>query len=235
VRCDCLESYYIYDMKIHFIGDSHSNSFKGLGKIHYLGPVTLQRMGYVEDSVISNKITKIRLKPRDILFFCFGEIDVRCYVKPNLKRKEIDVLISNWVDRYTKRISALMLKSRIGIVSVTPPTVIDIADTKEYPVAGTDSERVIYTKCINKYLKESCENNGWTYLDTFSKYEKDGMLQSEDSDGTVHIKDKMGLKKLLEQTIDKVVWYKKLPVIDLFINKYKTALPKQSTERTDGI
>jgi hypothetical protein len=78
------------------------------------------------------------------------------------------------------------------------------ADSSEYPVRGSDIERATHTILMNYYLNEACKLNGWHYLDTYSKYVKDGMLSNEYSDGTVHIKDKKGLKELLKKNINKL-------------------------------
>jgi hypothetical protein len=175
---------------IHLIGDSHVNSFKGFFWKHYLGAVTLKRIG-VDEDILSF------VKKRWTCYFCFGEIDIRCHVKNWLHGKEIDTVISEWVNKYCDRLKTLGCK--VGIVSVTPPTSKEFADTKEYPVSGTDDERILYTKRMNYYLKEKCLENGWKYIDTYTPHEVNGMLPREKSDGTVHIK-KIKLKNIYKNT-----------------------------------
>jgi hypothetical protein len=184
--------------RIYIIGDSHANSYRGISgvTVHYLGAVTLKRMGYKEDVLLPYLMDKIKFKPDDIVLFSFGEIDVRCHVKPRIERgKDLDAMLKDWVKRYCDRIREFGIKN-VGVISVTPPTSISIADTVEHPVRGSDEERILYTQKINKYLKEQ----GLIYLDTYSIYQKDGMLPRKFSDGTVHIKDKKGLKNLLAKT-----------------------------------
>lgn len=175
---------------IHIIGDSHVNSFKGFYWKHYLGAITLKRIGLDKD-ILSF------VKKRWTCYFCFGEIDVRCHVKNWLHGRVMNVVISDWVDKYTERLKGLGCK--VGIISVTPPAPKEIADTKAYPVSGTDTERILYTRWMNYYLREKCLENEWIWIDTYKKYEVNGMLPGEYSDGSVHIKDKKGLRKLLTQ------------------------------------
>lgn len=163
---------------VHLIGDSHVNSFRWVRK-HYLGAVTLKRVG-VDEELLDF------VKKRWTCYFCFGEIDVRCHVKNWLHGRAMNAVLSEWVSKYADRLKRLGCK--VGIVSVTPPTPREFADTKEYPVSGTDNERILYTKWMNYYLREKCLENGWKYVDTYTGNEVNGMLPRELSDGTVHLK-----------------------------------------------
>jgi hypothetical protein len=108
-------------------------------------------------------------------------------------------LLQDWVDRYVKRIATLNMNgAKIGIMSVVPPTTITQADSKKWPVAGTDEERVIYTQTINSILKTTCIQKNWVYLVIYSLYaDERGMLPIDQTAVAVHIKDNTHIKILL--------------------------------------
>ena len=190
---------------IHVIGDSHSHSFdRILGvSIHHIGPITLKRVGYEEDNLLLDKIKEIGLKLNDTLIFCFGEIDIRCYVKPNLIRKliELEILLTDWVECYLTHICKLpgLENIKIYIMSVVPPAKFDNANLNpQYPVAGTDEERSNYVKKINEIIFNECNKRKFGFLNIYSKYiDGYGMLRQEDSDGHVHIANTKFVKELL--------------------------------------
>lgn len=169
----------MYFKKLYFIGDSHANSFKGIGNVVYLGPVTMWKIA--REGIEFNK--------KGLKFFVFGEIDVRCHLGKGYNIKEL-------VDAYVKRLEKF---DNVGIVGITPPTKIKIADRKDFPVVGTDEQRIEWTKELNGELERHCKERGWWFLDVSSYGD---ML--EKSDGTVHIKDTEGLKNLLWQLGDLV-------------------------------
>ena len=182
---------------IHAIGDSHVifsySNIPGVC-VHYVGAVTLKRVGNLEDEIISDRILSMNLTNKDYVVFCFGEIDVRCYVKPTIehrKKTTLDSLLQEWTRDYTYRIASLPLSgAKVAITSVLPPTTKELADSVKWPVGGGDFERAIYTQRINEYLKRECVNRNWIYLDTYSQYvDEHGMLPPEKSDGTVHLKE----------------------------------------------
>lgn len=189
---------------IYGIGDSHCTfCFRDIPNAApvYCGPITLKRVGYLEDSLIPDQVKQLNLRPTDTIFFCFGEIDIRCFVKPILQHRKITMqqLLQDWVDRYSHRIATLHTNgAKLGIMSVVPPTTITQADSKKWPVAGTDDERVVYTQTINTILAKSCLNNKWIYLDVYSRYaDERGMLPIKQTAIAVHIKDNIHVKELL--------------------------------------
>lgn len=183
--------------RVVLIGDSHVNSFRGIRgvEVHHVGAMTMKRFGHEDEGGI--KFIVDRLKKDDIVLFCFGEIDVRCRVKPESEWHKIpySVYLEDLANKYVKKIRGFGLK-RAGVINITPPTVFGRADSVEHPVRGSDLERIKYTKELNRLLKEKSE--GLIYVDVYSKYEVDGMLPKEKSDGTVHIRDKKGLRKILD-------------------------------------
>jgi hypothetical protein len=205
---------------IYVIGDSHATcTFKDIKGVIILARrgVTLKRMTYVEDDILINIIKKLPLTNKDYIIFCFGEVDIRCHIKPIIdhrKRTTLDSLLSDWVDRYASRISLLNNKgAKIVIMSVIPPTskeriIIDKKTQEKIfvilpPAHGLDKERVLYTETINKYLKLECEKRKWIYFDVHSKYvdNKTRMMQNGLGDGTVHIGNVSYVKELLKDLI----------------------------------
>lgn len=190
---------------LNIIGDSHATcSFGGIPdiKIHYTGATTLKRVGVLEDDYISNMVKSMNLNSNDALIFVFGEIDIRCYVKSHLEHHQnstLEGLLQNWVDKYAAHISLMQTNgAKIGLMSVVPPATFSSAQSVEWPVSGSDEERVLYTKKINEILKTTCENRGWLYLDVYSKYvDENGMLPLNKIFMSVHIKDTTEVKNLL--------------------------------------
>lgn len=191
---------------IHTMGDSHSwLTFSGIDNIdtHHVGPVTMKRVGNVKDDVMSSAIKNINFVANDVLIICFGEIDVRCYVKPILERKpDLQVLLQNWTDCYLDQIKKLAVPSsvKVYVMSVVPPSSFDKANTIAFPVAGSDSERALYTKEINRLLYNGCRDRALGYFDVYSKYvNEEGLLRFEDSDGIVHISNPTHIKQMFEE------------------------------------
>lgn len=182
---------------IHVIGDSHAlytfNRIEGV-EIHHIGAITLKRISHLDEDLLLNTIRSIKLLEEDVIVLSFGEIDMRCYVKPNLMRKKqssLEQILSKWAEDYVKKIVGLNIKNKIFIMSVVPPSFFEKANSSAgsgYPVAGTDEERAQYTKTLNEILKNMCEPRGVFFLDIYSKYaDENGMLPPEKCDGSVHI------------------------------------------------
>lgn len=192
---------------LNVIGDSHAAcSFRDIPnvKIHYIGPVTLKRVGVLEDEFVSNIVKSLNLTPDDVLLFVFGEIDIRCYVKINLEHRKsitLEYLLLDWVESYANHISVMPTNgARLGIMSVAPPATFESAQSLEWPVSGTDEERVIYTKKINELLQSECIKRNWIYLDVYSKYaDEKGMLPLHNIFRSVHINDTSEVKKILTE------------------------------------
>lgn len=192
---------------IYTVGDSHSLCcFRDIPGVYpsSVGPVTMKRVGYAEDETLRNFVKTIPITSDDAIIFCFGEIDVRCYVKPNITRLKTDVrsLLKKWVDRYLTQIALLNVNgAKKYIMSVVPPTKKDSADVDPYyPVAGTDEERSLYTATMNELYKQVSEEKGLEYFDIYVGYrDASGMLPLEKSDGRVHITDKRYIRKLLKE------------------------------------
>ncbi len=190
---------------IYAIGDSHSAyTFKDVPgvDVRRIGPVTLKRVGYMEDTLVPSVVSLIEPTPEDTLIFCFGEIDMRCYVKPVLELKKDateDGLLLDWVERYVAVLESLdMNGARIAVMSVVPPATKRLAETLHRHVGGTDEERAGYTRTLNSHLERLCGERGWLYLDVYSLYaDSKGMLPAKRIDSHVHIKDTRPVRQLL--------------------------------------
>lgn len=156
----------------------------------------------MEDDLIPNKINTMGLQSKDILIFVFGEIDIRCYVKLTLEHRKnltLKSLLQDWVNNYINRIATLGINNdQIGIMSIVPPSTFNSAQSIDWPVSGSDEERALYTKMINKLLAEECKKRSWIYLDVYSKYaDENGMLPMKKIYKSVHIANTSEVYKLL--------------------------------------
>ncbi len=185
------------DNKIYAIGDSHAAyTFHDLPKtlVYHVGPVTMHRIG--RDQPILNE--HLHIQKDGLWIFCFGEIDVRCHVfKQSQLRPEIDVL-RDLASRYEQAI----LKQNhphIAILGIVPPTRFHPSkQNPEYPMQGSDQDRLRYTTILNQYLYQICLKNQWVFLHLNPFYQdKEGFMQESLSDGTVHIGDNSRVQTIM--------------------------------------
>lgn len=99
---------------------------------------------------------------------------------------------------------------KIIIGSITPPINKDKYEsihgpiTHEFPMLGTDDERVLYTRLMNNKLNEYCIKFNYTFLDTYSHYsDENGLLIFDKSDTNCHIIDNKYIHMMLKNIIDK--------------------------------
>lgn len=72
----------------------------------------------------------------------------------------------------------------------------------EYPILGTDLDRLNFAKYFNKKLKVACEKNNFIFFDVYDKYsDSEGFLIRELSDGRIHIKDGKYIKEFIEKNL----------------------------------
>jgi hypothetical protein len=186
---------------IHTIGDSHSFiPFHNVPNVttHWLGPVTLKRLGHPEENLLIDTVKLINPPPQDTLLFCSGEIDVRCWVNVHItqRHKNLEDFLQDWVTLYLDKI-ALLSPWKIAVMGVPPPAPKLKIDRVEFPVTGTDQERVYYTRSINSYLKMGCIIRHFTFLDLSCYEDQNGMLNPVLSDGIVHVGDNTLLLKAI--------------------------------------
>jgi hypothetical protein len=202
---------------IHVVGDSHTEyTFAGVDgvTIHHLGPMSMKRIGrgfhrdpedetgtrYFKDTILTNAIRGMELESGDVLIFSCGEGETRCFIKPQLECNilSLEELLQILVDRYLDRIKTFARNGvRVGVLCITPPTTYERAMGK-YEPAGTDEERVHYTRVFNRILADGCRARGLLFVDTYSSYANErGMLIEELSDGGVHIGDTSRVRPIL--------------------------------------
>tara|TARA_B110000261_G_scaffold112378_1_gene125553 strand:+ start:408 stop:755 length:348 start_codon:yes stop_codon:yes gene_type:complete len=98
---------------------------------------------------------KIPIKDDDYLFFCYGEVDIRCHIGFNVTNtKNLEMLIKETIERYIKFL--LYYKSKYKNVGVYAP----IASGSNNCIQGngrpsykTELERNKITKIFNNILK----------------------------------------------------------------------------------
>ena len=188
---------------IYTLGDSHAmTTFAGIAGVgtRTVGAVTLKRAG-IDPTLLTWAVHCLCAKEEDAVILCFGEIDVRCHVKPALDHRKVSLtaLLASWVAPYLD-VARASRAGRVAIMSVVPPVTTDRAFNATLPVGGSDGERVLYTYSINDLLRSGCIHRGLRYLDVHSEYRgEDGMLREEISDGGVHIKDTARAAALLRR------------------------------------
>lgn len=197
-------------MNIFTIGDSHANkgwilvSIPNV-KIHptYLGP---KLMFSFDKSMI--KLEDFPIEPNDCIVFCFGEIDVRCHVYNHTKEGDFHSVIVHIVEKYFDSILMCIdcikdRKVKICIYFIPPTPRVDTAiKNPNYPFMGTDEERKQYVLYMNSLLRQGCEKNDFTFINLYEDYcDSDGFLNSEMSDGHVHIQDVKPLVDFIEKEL----------------------------------
>ena len=180
---------------IYTLGDSHASiPFEDVPGVtrQFLGPVTLRRICHLEDDLLPTAVAQLGLTPADVLVLSFGEIDIRCHVKPLMdhRRISLDDLLRGWAEPYALRALTLRTQgARVALLSISPPATRERSLNAELPVAGTDEERALYTRTLNGWLQKLATDCGLCYLDTYSLGVDDhGMLRPDLSDGYVHLR-----------------------------------------------
>ena len=191
---------------IYAVGDSHAAfTFAGIREVtsHHLGPVTLKRVGYPEDTLLPDAVRALNLHAEDSLILCFGEIDCRCYVHPQAirPRLDMDAVLASWVARYLDVAKALETRgARVGVLCVPPPTTRERSWNASFPVAGTDEERVSYVLRFNRILWSGCVQRGFFFVDIYADYaDEKGMLMTSLADECVHVRDTSRVRAALSR------------------------------------
>ena len=202
---------------LHVIGDSHSSfcftnvvpmatsrensilRYKQKNKtiklpcsIHWLGPVTMFRVG--RDNINLINLKTMKAKENDIVVFLFGEIDIRCHIEKqsNLQKRSSDIIIDEMVEKYISCIvdNKKQFNTLHCIVgTIVPPT--DRAYSEKFPFYGSLETRIALTKKLNTKLHEHCAKHDLPILDLYTDYSTSkGDLKAELADRSVHIDSK---------------------------------------------
>jgi hypothetical protein len=195
---------------IYIFGDSHaSTNFKYLNlnyehKICFEGGVTMHRIS--RDRQIINFDNTFN-NENNIFVLCYGEVDCRCHIgKQILLGRNLEDICNSLVNGYIDVIKTNITKyHKIIICSIIPPMKKELYEKNhhDFPFIGTDNERVIYTKLMNKLLKDQCDTNQFIFLDIYDYYSnEDGTLNYELSDKCVHIEDNAYIHYKLSEILE---------------------------------
>jgi hypothetical protein len=206
-------------MSLFIFGDSHAEfNFNGLctGDINVLNIVNLREYSITMHRVGRDKIlphfSKNYNNDNNIFIIVYGEVDARCHIKRQLDLgRNLNDIIDELVDDYFITIkSNVCVYKQIIICSVNPPVdKIKFEEhngviTHDFPILGTNEERVLYTKMINNKIKENCCKYGFDYLNTYDPYaDESGILKFELSDKNCHIKQNSMVIEALKNIIKK--------------------------------
>lgn len=185
---------------IHVIGDSHTKEFAQVQGciIHWIGPVTMHRIG--RDGISFLNLKNLGIQENQIAIFSFGEIDVRCHIGKQCDHynRSLDEIIETLVQNY---IQTVLLNRQLYhnltciIYSVTPPTGPDSQTFNYlYPHYGSLEDRINISKKLNTRLSSACKDTGVPFLNVYDDYAlDDGSLNPALSDGNVHINDSLNI------------------------------------------
>lgn len=185
---------------IFIFGDSHANMImKGFecGDIFhnlYQNSVTMHRIG--RDGIIPNFNNSFN--GENTFIFFYGEVDCRCHIHKQIALgRELNEIIEELTSKYFQTIkNNIKCYKKIIIGSIVPSIRkyeyenVHGPVTHEFPFMGTDEERVLYTKLMNKSLFKKCKEYNFIFLDFYNYYSRpDGTLKYELSDGICHISE----------------------------------------------
>jgi hypothetical protein len=202
---------------IYIFGDSHANmNMNGVSVFDvphhnmYQNSITMYRIG--RDNVIPGFNTSINNNQNIFLFF-YGEVDCRCHIARQIALgRELNEIVDELTTKYFQTIKNNITSYKSIIIGSVVPSLRrrDWEDdngpiTHEFPMIGTDEERVIYTKLVNKMMLEKCKEYGFIFFDFFDYYTReDGTLKFELSDGVCHIRDNVYIINSLKLLLNNI-------------------------------
>lgn len=182
---------------LHTYGDSHASPKGAWDRV--IVPNLSIKMNFTFSKLMyswsrdKTRIDLTKVKENDWVCFCFGEIDMRNHIhnyEPDWKQN-----IDELTEMYFQNIKANLvgLKVRVFIYNIIPHLNL-LNPPKGVPRKGTAEDIKKYTLYANSVLREKCENNDYTFLDSYNYYlTKDGFLSEEKSDMICHLKDPQGI------------------------------------------
>jgi hypothetical protein len=195
------------------IGDSHCacTYYAGYSKVVHLGPITMHRIGRDCDiaGLIVKKILQLeyrtsvpkfianhvwRMLPTKNVVLFFGEIDCRAHIGRQIKHDcPYTIVCQRLVTSYLHSVHIASLghpNINFMTTTVVPPT--SFLGDPEMPTVGSHDDRVEYTKCLNKCLKDVASENSIVLVDYAKNIPVDdnGCMLSDFHDGTVHLHPK---------------------------------------------
>jgi hypothetical protein len=198
-------------MILHTFGDSHSRiswnfSIPNLQiKQGKNSAYTMARFGLEKMNLIDIKNNNVN--DGDMVCFCFGEIDCRSHLCKSQNFKNYKTIINELVFRYFEAIKCnveryknlkVIIFNVVPAIHITPET----GKCEEFPYIGSDDERKIVTLYMNIKLKEYCEKNNYIFLNVYDKYsDKNGLMNINFKDDSVHIKNPIYIKEFIEKIL----------------------------------
>jgi len=162
---------------IYILGDSHScvftindntNYINNLNKLYFKNvfasfrtkPYTCYNL-LNKINLINNNLKQLSIKDNDYLFFCYGEVDIRCHIGFHITDKiTLEMIIKETIERYIKFL--LYYKSKYKNVGIYAP----IASGSNNCIQGngrpsykTELERNKITKIFNNILEDYCKKH----------------------------------------------------------------------------
>jgi hypothetical protein len=193
-------------MTIHTFGDSHcrfgfDKSTYGV-KTNGISAVTMQNFGRFKLDVLD--VSQFNVQEGDYVCFSFGEIDCRCHIhKFKEQYKElIEKIVENYMDAIKE--NANKFSDLKVMVYNVPPTLraSPFNWNTEYPMLGSNEERITYIKYMNEKLKENCKKNNFIFFDVYDSYVgEDGFMKYELSDGRIHIDNPIYIDEFFKNII----------------------------------
>lgn len=180
---------------IHTFGDSHSSKihshwgYINLPNVNiicnHIGPKLMYTFGRLGLNLLN--IKKYGVKEKDIVIYCFGEIDCRCHVHKHVnEEKNYKDIIDNLVNDYFVSINEnkkLYNNIKICVYNVVPPVREFYVPNNPFPFIGSDEERKLYYNYMNSKIKELCEINNFIYFDIYKQScDENGFLRKDFTD-----------------------------------------------------
>ena len=202
----------VSNIMIYVFGDSHADfNLRNFDLLHINlceYSTTMHRIG--RDNIIVNFDNSYNNKDNIFIFF-YGEVDSRCHIQRQIDSgrnldEVIDTLVSNYFNTIYNNITEY---NKIIISSIVPPVnrakheSIHGVITHEFPILGTDKDRIVYTTLMNNKLKEYCNTFNFIFLDFYDYYvDNNGLLIFEKSDTNSHIVDNAYIHSKLKEILN---------------------------------
>lgn len=143
----------------YIIGDSHTQSFDNSIKKIWLGPKIAYQCGR-RIQEIENELTKTNInKKEDILFFSFGEIDVRCHLGfiADKNQRSYKSVVEECVEKYKDFLDWFVERQyRVGVWGIIPSGKDNKKQGNGMSSYKTYKERNELTKLFNEGLEKVC-------------------------------------------------------------------------------
>ena len=194
---------------IYILGDSHSCVFTIIDDINYMHDLhKLYTKGNFSSfrtepytcynllnkiNLINNNLKQLPIKDNDYLFFCYGEVDIRCHIGFHITdKKTLEMIIKEIIERYIKFL--LYYKSKyknIGVYAPIASGTNNCIQGNGRPSYKTYIERNKITKVFNNMLEDYCKK----YDILFKSITNDIINYDNTSKNMFYAKDNIHLNK----------------------------------------